>query len=415
MKPLILSLPNKSKVAVIEKPHSFGVSIAINIAAGSFNEEGFPQGTAHFVEHMVFKGTTTRTAREINQSVNSVGGQLNAATGYEETKYFVSIPSPHWETAFEVIKDIVANPTFPEDELERERNVILEEIKLYSDDPVSSLMDSLQVEMFKDYQERQNILGTEESVKSITRDDLIRFVRTYYKPENMSFIAVGNIRLEDFYEKSSTYISSYEELPTPEKVPFIPYKMDSQIDIPEDTEQAHFAFVASGVDVNSKDATAFHVFSTILGANESSRLFQKIREEKGIAYSVFADAEFFSDYGSLIAYVGTNEEYFDEIEELILEEIRDIAENGVTEEELSTTISFLKGRTMLDLDNNTLMNDFLSHALTYGLSTDPLSQLEELDAVTGEDLKRVALELLEKDSYMTGTITPKYTIDHLED
>lgn len=411
MKPLIMSLPNKSKVAVIEKPHSFGVAIAINITAGSFDEVGFPQGTAHFVEHMVFKGTTTRTAREINQSVNSVGGQLNAATGYEETKYFVSIPSTHWEVAFEILKDILANPIFPEDELERERNVILEEIKMYADDPVSSLMDTMQEEMFKDYPQRQNILGTEDSVKSITREDLIRFVKTYYKPENMSFIAVGDIKLEDFYDKSSTYKASYEELPSPEKVQFSPFKMDCQIDIPEDTEQAHFTFVGSGVDIYSKDATAFHVFSSILGANESSRLFQKIREEKGLAYSLFADAEFFSDYGSLIAYVGTNEEYFDEIEELILEEIRDIAENGVSEEELTTTISFLKGRTMMELDSNIQMNDFLSHALTYGLPTDPMKQFEDLDAVTGEDIKRVAADLLAKDSYMTGTITPKYTVD----
>lgn len=415
MKPIITKLHNGVTVAAIEKPHSFMNTLAIAISAGTFNEVGFPQGTAHFVEHMLFKGTTTRSPRQINNEINSLGGRLNAFTYYEETKYYVTIPSDSWKQGFEVIMDLLANPTFPEDEIERERNVILEEIKMYADDPVSTVMDSVQAEMFKDYRERQTILGTEETVKLITREDLIRFVQTYYKPENLFFIGVGNLCHEELAEMANLYVPSYEPLEGESKIPFTPYKMEAEIDVLEDTEQAHYLMVMEAPDTYSEDTSAFEVLSLVLGANESSRLFQKIREERGLAYSIQTSTEFLSDYGIMTTYVGTSEDYFEEIQDLILEELNDIAENSITKEELVMAKAYLKGQMMSGLDSNSQMNDFLSHALIYNLPSDPIQQFEQLNSVTLEDVKRVAAKYVARDSYIVATITPKYTIDEIEE
>lgn len=408
-------LPNGLTIVTMEKPHAFTTVLGFSINAGSFDELAFPLGTAHFVEHMIFKGTTSRTNKQINKEINRVGGDLNAYTFYEETKYFSTTPRDSWKIGLDLLLDILWNPTFPEEEIDKERNVILEEIKMYRDDPLSLLFDTLQIHMLKNYEEKQTILGTEESVAEITREDLVRFVNTYYHPSNMTFVATGCINHEELVAALSSFPMERDNQVKVKRREFFQPHLEGSYSYEENMEQSYFAFGLFGPQANSEECIPFEVLSTILGGNESSRLFQKIREENGMAYLLSTNTEYLSDYGVMYGYVGTGEEHISEISSIIRKEMKKLSSNGITEEELANTISFMKGRALMEYDSSTALNDYISSAIIYDESTDPLDYLKELSEVTKEDVQRVAQKYFGKDNFITvsiiGKIAEEYEVE----
>lgn len=394
-------LPNGLTVITVEKPHSFTVATGISVSAGSFNEESFPIGTAHFLEHMLFKETTNRSNKEINNEMNVVGGELNAFTYYEETKYYAITPKDSWHIGLNLLIDVISNNTIPEKEIEKERNVIFEEIKMYGDDPTSILIDSLQEKMFEDYPERYGVIGTEETVSEITREDLIRFLHTYYHPENMTVVVTGAVSHEEVLEKANTLHISYPKLPETKKTPFVRVPLSGHESLYENAEQSHFAFGLFGPSIKSSQTAAFEIINIVLGGNESSRLFTKIREERGISYMLNTNTEYLSDYGAMYGLIGSSEEYFEEIESIIEQEMVNISEQGITLEELLRAKSYLKGKAMMEYESNTALNDYISSAFLYGESTDPQDYIEELEKVTMEDVHAVAQEYFTLDNYFT--------------
>lgn len=394
-------LPNGLTVITVEKPYSYTVATGISVNAGSFNETGFPAGTAHFLEHMLFKETTSQSNKEINNAINSVGGELNAFTYYEETKYYAVTPKLAWEVGLDLLMDVVANNTLPEDELDKERNVIFEEIKMDRDDPMSMVLEALQRRMMEGYPERLNILGNEESVSNITREDLIRFRNTYYHPENLTLVVAGAVTHEAVLEKVKGFTVDYPKLPATTKRPFVQPELTGSETLLDNAEQSYFNFALFGPDMTDSRSAAFEVLSVVLGGNESSRLFTKIREDRGIAYMIATNTEYLSDYGAMYGIIGTGEEHFDELEEIIDAEMTNIANEGISDEELIQARAFLMGRAMMEFESNLAINDYITGAIIYNQPTDPQAYIEELEKLTLEDVKELAAEYLTLDNYFT--------------
>lgn len=394
-------LPNGLTVITVEKPYSYTVATGISVNAGSFNEIGFPAGTAHFLEHMLFKETSSRSNKEINNAINSVGGELNAFTYYEETKYYAVTPKSAWEVGLELITDVVANNTLPEAEIDKERNVIFEEIKMDRDDPMAMVLEALQHRMMEGHPERLNILGTEESVRSITREDLVRFRNTYYHPENLTLVVTGAVTHEAVLEKVKNIKVDFPKLAPSTKGLFKQPVLTGSETLLDNAEQSYFNFALFGPNMTDARTAAFEVLSVVLGGNESSRLFTKIREERGIAYMIATNTEYLSDYGAMYGIIGTGEEHFDELEEIIDAEMTNLSNAGITNEELIQAKAFLMGRAMMELESNLAINDYITSARLYNQPTDPQVYMKELEELTLAGVNELAAEYLTLDNYFT--------------
>lgn len=386
-------LDNGLTVTTIRKPHTNTVVIGYSVKAGSHQEEGFPIGIAHFVEHMFFKGTTSRTNIEINQTSTGMGGQINAFTNFEETRYMVVVPKPYWEKGFELLNDVLWNSVFPEEGIELEKSVVCDEIAMYQDDGVSYVMDSLHSHWMRDHPNRQTVLGTMESVMSITRDDILAFVKKYYRPDNMNLVIMGDIEHDDI-------LTAMDQVNIPTSTGALirtssPYKGNKRRThdlefLKRGSDQAITGFSFFAPSVHDKDSVAMEVFATLFGGNESSRLYRILREERGYAYHLMTQYDYQDDIGFVQGYVGSGQQHIDSIKSVVLEELKHISTNGVTDEEFERTISYLKGGFLLSMDSPYAIFDHVTEMLLYEEETDPQEYIRKIDEVRKEDIERLA-------------------------
>jgi predicted Zn-dependent peptidase len=381
-------------------PTSKSVTLSLFVGAGSYHERQYPAGVAHFLEHMFFKGTTNRNAQQINEEIDGIGGVLNAYTTSERTKYYTLVPYRHWKTGSNVLLDMIWNATFPEEEIERERNVILEEIKMYEDDPSSFVFDLLERKMHANQTERQSVIGTVESVKSITRETLISFVDEFYQPNNLIFVATGNID----HDELVSYVGSIPATRTKESTPSVSLEktvfQEQHLTYTRDLQQAHLAWGSFGPSVYEKDTTVMKVIANLLGGSLSSRLYRIIREERGLAYSVSLDYSSKSDSGVLYGYVGTEKEKIDEIKQIILDEFEKLKTEPVPQDELQRAINYTSGLFMLGLENHSSLNEFYGvHALLETNKT-PDDFIEQIERVTSDDILSVANRYFSKENFL---------------
>ena len=344
-------LINGMRVVTEEIPYVNSVSIGIWIKVGSRYENLENNGISHFIEHMLFKGTAKRSAKEIANSIDKIGGQLNAFTSKECTCFYAKVLDTHFDIALDVLADMFFNSSFSSMEIDKERGVVVEEINMYEDSPEDLVHDLFSQSVWSGNPLGMSILGTEESLENLNRENIMDYFNENYIPKNIVISVVGNFKhnevvkkIKEYFENASHKDSSKSQILLPSFEP--KYTLKSKV-----TEQAHLCLGFNGLDIKNKAFYPLLILNNVFGGAMSSRLFQKIREDKGLAYSVFSYPQSFEDCGLFSIYAGSKPDNLKSVAELIMEEIRTMKESGITEEELYDSKEQLKGSYILGLES----------------------------------------------------------------
>lgn len=376
-------------------PHFRSISVGVWISAGSQYESRDENGLSHFLEHMLFKGTEKRNARQIAEAMDAVGGQLNAFTAKECTCFYAKVIDEHTELALDVLSDVVLHSVFDPAELEKEKSVVLEEISMVEDEPEDLVGELIMRAQFGDQPLAWPILGPAENVRSFTRSTVKDYHRRMYRPECSVLAVTGNYDWEQLVEMAERFFGDWQsgDSACPECVTHA--VAPTLIRREKDIEQLHLTLSFPGYKMGSEQVYPVTIFSSVLGGAMSSRLFQRIREERGMAYSVYSYPAFYTSAGMLSIYAGTSERHAPTVVQLIKEELDDLRENGVTADEFRQTREQLKGGYVLGQESaSARMNALGRRMLLMGNTQTEDQMLEKLNAVTHEQVNSVVREIL---------------------
>ena len=375
-------LPNGLRVVMEPIPFVRSVSFGIWVKSGSRDESEAENGISHFIEHLLFKGTEKRSAKDIADTMDAVGGQLNAFTSKEVTCYMARTLDTHFDVALDVLSDMFFNSTFDEAGIEKERGVILEEINMYEDTPENVAMSMLEFNSFKNNPLGMTILGTPETIGSFKRQDFIDFVGKRYRPQNTVIAIAGNINESEVLEKIIAAFNRYKgDIPVITGAPAI-YQPSFSVR-EKDIEQVHLCMGFPGLKSGfGSDTYAMTCVNTVFGGGMSSRLFQKIREEHGLAYSVYSYNAGYKDTGMFVIYAGLGPTHISEVLHLISDEIKRMFTDKVTEEQLAKTREQLKSSVLLGLESTyNRMNSIGGTLLIMDETITPDEIIAKIDAV----------------------------------
>jgi predicted Zn-dependent peptidase len=403
-------LPNGVRVISEEIPFVRSVSIGVWVDVGSRDENELNNGIAHFIEHMAFKGTKKRSVRDIAQSLESVGGYLNAFTGKEHTCFYARVLDEFTPLAVDVLSDIVLNAKFPDKEIEKEKGVVIEELKNAEDDPDDIIHDYFEKAIFGAHPMGFPVIGTEKNVRSFIRRDLLDYMASKYSPEKTIIAAAGNISHKALLDLSRRYFGSA----SPSRNGKLDERTRPKAQKPESKEyrkpiqQAHVCLGAVSYGMKHKQRYPLMVLNSLLGDGMSSRLFQNIREKYGFAYNVYSFANMLSDTGTFGAYIGTDTSHIADSIDLIWKEFKKIHDRGISKSELERTKAQLKGGMMLGLESipNRMMR-LGSSELYFGEFNSMDSIIHHVEAVTIDDVRSVANDLLTPEKYSTVVFRPE--------
>jgi predicted Zn-dependent peptidase len=379
-------------------PHVRSVSIGVWLARGSRHEPQEQSGIAHFVEHMLFKGTQTRTAEDIAQAIDSVGGQMDAFTAKEYASYYIKVLDEHLPFAVDVLSDIVMNPRFSPEDIEREKKVVLEEIKMVEDTPDDLVHELFTENFWADHPLGRPILGTPDTVESLTADRLHQYFGGTYTAPNLIVAAVGNVSHERVRD---LVLKAFRSLPT-STAPLAeapPRPVACTIIRNKDLEQSHVCLGTSGYQQDHEERYSSYVMNTILGGSMSSRLFQNVREKRGLAYAVFSGLSAYRDTGSMTIYAGCANDAVGELIDVVIGELRKVKDATLGGAELRRAKDHLKGSLMLNLEST---SSRMSHIARQEIYFDRQFGLDEtlqgVERVTPDDIQRVARDLFSSDA-----------------
>jgi predicted Zn-dependent peptidase len=395
---LTTTLPNGMKVITEAMSHVRSVSVGVWIGTGSRRETPEQNGVSHFIEHMLFKGTATRSAEDIARSVDSLGGNLDAFTGKELVCYNTKVLDEHLPIAMDILSDLVLNPAFREDDIEKEKGVILEEIKMDADNPDYLVHETFTSNFWKGHALGRPILGTRDTVKKLSRDVIAQYYGEIYTPENMLVTAAGNLTHERLV---SLVGEGFEKVKKGGPVPDQPKPAThAQIALKtkKDLEQVHVCLGVPCYPIPHEDRFICYVLNTVLGGGMSSRLFQNIRERQGLAYSVFSELNPYTDTGCLAVYAGTSLESAKKVVDCVLKEFSELKQQIVPAEELRRAKDHLKGSLMLSLEStSSRMSNLARQEMHFGrfFSLDEL--VESIEKVTSDEVQRVAQDFFKSD------------------
>jgi len=380
---------NGVRIIVEQIPTVRSAAIGVWVKTGSRNETKELNGISHFLEHMFFKGTTTRSAREIAESFDSIGGQVNAFTSKEYTCYYAKVLDNHASHALEVLSDMFFNSTFDSEELEKEKNVVYEEIKMYEDAPDDIVHDLLSQAVYEKHSLGFPILGTEETLSTFTSETLKQYVHDMYTPNKVVISIAGNVD-ETFIKEVESYFGSFErgqERSAIEK----PHFHQNQLIRKKETEQAHLCLGFNGLKIGDEDMYNLTILNNILGGSMSSRLFQDVREERGLAYSVYSYHSSYQDSGIVTIYGGTGANQLDSLYETIQQTLATLKRDGITDKELNNSKEQLKGSLMLSLEStNSRMSRNGKNELMLGKHRSLDDIIVKIDEVTKERVFELA-------------------------
>jgi predicted Zn-dependent peptidase len=385
------NLANGVRVITEAMPHVRSVSVGIWIGSGSRRETQEQNGISHFIEHMVFKGTTHRSAVDIARSVDSIGGNLDAFTAKELVCFNTKVLDEHLSQAWDVLADLVLNPLFRAEDLEKEKLVILEEIKMEADSPDYLVHEIFSSNFWKDHPLGKPILGTRETVRRFDSDMIRQYYSNVYAPSNLVVTAAGNLA----HERVVTLVRDhFESLPAgaPTPADHVP-STHARIALrnKKSLEQVHLCLGVPSYPLPHSERFACYVLNTLLGGGMSSRLFQNIRERQGLAYAVFSELNPYRDTGCLSIYAGTSQESARKVVESIVNEFRDLKEKPVSDEELRRAKDHLKGSLMLSLESTASRMTNLARQQMYFGKFFTLDELvESIEATTAADVQRIA-------------------------
>jgi predicted Zn-dependent peptidase len=396
-------LPNGLRLVTERMPHVRSVSIGVWLARGSRHESAEQSGIAHFVEHMLFKGTATRSAEDIAQTIDSIGGQMDAFTAKEYASYYIKVLDDHLPLAVDVLSDIVMRPAFDSDDVEREKKVVLEEIKMVEDTPDDLVHELFTEQFWRDHPLGRPILGTKETVDAFTADRLREYFSTAYTSPNLIVAAVGNVEhaqvrdlIGRFFEGLPSSRAPLAEQP-PQVVPHVLIRN-------KELEQSHICLGTSSYQQDHADRYTSYVLNTVLGGSMSSRLFQNIREKRGLAYAVFSGLSAYRDAGSMTIYAGCANDVVGELIDLVISELRRLKDEALPEPELRRAKDHLKGSLMLNLESTSSRMSHLARQEIYFDRQFGLDEtLDGVERVTADDASRVARDLF-TDGALAATV-----------
>lgn len=403
------TLANGVRVLTEHIPSVRSIAVGLWVHTGSRDEEPGEEGISHFIEHAVFKGTTRRRMHHIAQRMEAVGGYLNAFTGKEYTCYFARALDSHLDRAVDVVTDLILEPTFPEKELEKEKDVVIEELKMYADTPEDYVFDLFEEIVYAGHPMGQTIIGTEDSIKSFSRDGLLAYMNRRYTPDRTIMAASGNVDHDTFVRLVEKAYAAADRPPHPGEsvVPELPpYEAKSALKT-RPMQQAHLVIGTRAVSIYDDRRVALSVLNTIFGGGMSSRLNQNIREKYGFCYSVYSFLNVYADAGDMGVYMGTDPSKLERSKQLILREFRKLAEKPVSARMLSQAKSQMKGSLLMGLEgmSNRMMR-LGRQELYFGRYASLDEIVAEVDAVTAEDVQRVAQKLFAEDAFTIAEVVP---------
>jgi predicted Zn-dependent peptidase len=402
------TLSNGLRVVTNQVKDRNSLGLGFWVGVGGRYEEDRVKGAAHFLEHIVFKGSHAYSCEEIKEKIEGVGGALNAFTSEEQTCFYAKIPSVHLEQTFDILADMVFFPNITQKDVAKECTVIVEEIKMYRDLPQYFVIELLDQLMFPDHPLGKSLAGTPESVSGMKSSDLRRFHAHYYAPKNIVISACGKLthkRIVDLAKKKLGSIKkeddwSYAKVGKHQTKPRVKF-------FKKDIEQMHLALGMPGYDENHKDRYVLSMLNVILGGNMSSRLFVEVREKRGLAYSIGSSAKQLHDTGVFMVRAGVDNQKVVGAMDLILKELKKVKENGVSQGEFIRARDYLLGQLMLGLE------DTLDHMLWMGESVMAKDKIRSLKSVIAEfekikrsDIQRIAKDILKDNRYSLAIVGP---------
>ena len=394
---------------VTEKVESVkSVSVGIWAKTGSRNETDEQAGVTHFLEHMLFKGTENRSSYDIALSMESVGGYLNAFTSSEYTCYYSRCLNTQLEQALDVLSDMVLYPSFPEEEIEKEKNVVIEEMKMYRDSPADYLFENFSSQVFDGHPLGRPVIGFEDTVSGFERQDLYDYMADRYQPDNLLISVAGNMDHKDVVRLVKKFFADVEAKEGDDHDPKLTdYKTEQQT-LQKAIEQTHLVVGKRGLNYDHPDKYKFLLTNTILGGGMSSRLHQNVREQYGYCYTISSFNQSYKDTGLYGVYVGTDKDYVDHVEELIFKELYRLRDEPVPQKELDEAKAQLKGKLLLSLES---MSNRMRRLAKSQIYFDRFITLDELisniDAVQADEIQEFSAGFFEKSQYSKAILLPE--------
>jgi predicted Zn-dependent peptidase len=405
---------NGFQIATEYMPNFKTAALGIWIKVGGRHETKNQNGIAHFLEHMAFKGTSTRSSLEIAEAIENVGGYINAYTSREITNYYCRIMSEDIPLALDVITDIVLNSTLTQKEIDVERNVILQEIGQTNDTPDDIIFDWLQEIAYPDQPYGRSILGPPKNVSGFSREDLVDFTKSHYTPNQMILCASGDVDHDKLVKLSEKYLANLQKKNETEIVPgrFV----GGEKRVAKELEQAHFALSFQAPSVKSPDIFSGQIFSVAFGGGMSSKLFQEVREKRGLCYSIFSSLDASVDTGALTIYAGTSEEKVSELAYVVIDEIRRSVD-GFTLRDLERARAQIKAGLLMGLESTSNRSERLARTLSIWNKVISVEEtLEKINAVSIDDLRKFSESLCQSSKpamALYGPVKKAPTLDEL--
>ena len=402
-------LDNGLTVVIDKESDAKTVTLKYVIAAGSFDENEHNAGCAHFVEHMLFKGTRNRTFNDINVDIAAIGGVTNAATSQSSTEFYIASPADTWKENLHILSDMIWNSILPEEEFKKEKTVIIEELKMYEDSPEDKCVEQIDIMINENNVSRQRVGGTVESVRNLTVDDLREFMNTFYIPNNMCLIASGNIPSDEFLEEviDLTWDKKQEVIPERGNI-YNNEIMDNQMSViyRDDISQAHYTFAVKGVPPYDQLFDVESLIVVLLGKGFIARLYNIIREQLGLAYTVTAYAVTVRDASYIEGYCALSPENIEKVHSVVSKELNRLKYELVPEDELDTVKAYIKGSILLSLETTSSKTSLHADNFIYNTNNTIESLLENLQNITPDDIKEFAQKFFKKQNICYSVVTP---------
>lgn len=402
----ITKLDNGIHVLSESVPYVDLVSVGMWVCVGSRHEAPSLRGMSHFIEHMLFKGTENRSARQIADEIDSIGGHLNGLTDKETTWYYAKVLSEYMPKAVEIIADMALHSVLDPVEIDHEKSVVVEEIKRHEDTPDDLVHDMVAESLWDGHPLSAPVIGSRKTVESFSREDIVGFMKEHYTPDRIVISAAGNLEHEAFVDVVNKYFGDMKGCGTTcEEQPI--FTSASKKIVAKPVEQIHFCVGMPGYSQLDENRYALALLDAAIGGGMSSRLFQEIRENRGLAYAIGSYVAAYREGGILVIYGGTSREHFDEVVDLINKELKAVKTGGLGEDEMVRAKNQIKGALVLGQENMTNRMSRIANSMIYFGRVKTLQELiDSVMKVTADDLLRVADEVLSEDKTAFVAIGP---------
>jgi predicted Zn-dependent peptidase len=390
-----LVLDNGIRVVTERIPTLKSVTVGIWVNTGSRDEEPSQAGFSHFIEHMFFKGTGSRSAVEISREIDALGGEMNAFTTRETTTFYVKVLDQELRRALELLSDLFHRSRFDPKEIEKEKQVVLEEIRMVQDDPEDLVQELHTGQVLGRHPLGRSILGREETIRGLRRQDLVAYIDTHYDPAQIVIAIAGNFEQKKLDSMVARFFGNGRGAKASHANGRRPPEVRGGVLVKKKPlEQVHLCLGLKGVAAGHKDRYAVYALNSVLGGSVSSRLFQEVREKRGLVYSIYSFLSGYSDGGTITVYAATRPKEVDRVVDLVCREIRRIGEKGVENKELTRAKNQMKGSLMLSLESShSRMSKLAKDELTHGKRTTLEEMLAHIDRVSQEHVFNVGRQL----------------------